>query len=70
MEFLSVLASQQTIADDGVLVHADQTAGLAYAAALGNVGEDRDDLVLRQAGVEEGGAFALGETGLAGLAIE
>lgn len=47
-----MLAGQQTKADDGILAHADQAAGLAYAAALGDVGEDGDDFILWQAGVE------------------
>ncbi|MNC92885.1 hypothetical protein D3C83_93960 [compost metagenome] len=32
--------------------------------------QERDDLVLRQAGVEQRGALALGEAGLAALAVE
>ena len=65
-----MLAGQQTKADDGILAHADQAAGLAYAAALGDVGEDRDDFILGQAGVEQRSALALGKTGLAALAIQ
>jgi hypothetical protein len=41
-----MLAGQQTDAGDGILAHADESAGLAYAAALGDVGEDGDDFVL------------------------
>jgi len=65
-----MVARQQTVTDDGVFIHTDQAAGLTHAAALGDVGEDRDDLVFGQAGVEQRGAFALGKTGLAGLAIQ
>ena len=64
------MARQETVADDGVFIHANQATGLAHAAALGKVGEDRDDFVLGQAGVEQRGAFAFGETGLATLAIQ
>ena len=63
-------AGQDAEADDGILAHADEAAGLAYAAALGDVGEDGDDGRLGQAGIEQGRALALGKTGLAALAIE
>jgi hypothetical protein len=65
-----MLPGQQAVAGNGVLVHADQPAGLADAATLGDVGEDGDDFLLWQVAVEEGSAFALGKAGLAGLAIE
>jgi hypothetical protein len=65
-----MLARQQTVTDDRVLIHADQAAGFADATALGNVGEDGDDFLLRQAGVEQRGALALGKTSLASLAIQ
>lgn len=63
-------AGQQAVADHGVFVHPDQATGLPHAAALGDVGEHRDDFVLRQAAVEQRGAFALGKPGLAALAIQ
>lgn len=65
-----MVPGQQAVAGNGVLAHADQAAGLANAAALGDVGEDGDDLFLWQVGVEERSALALGKAGLAGLAIE
>lgn len=65
-----MVARQQTKADDGILAHADQAAGLADAAALGDVGEDGDDFILWQATVEQRSALALGKAGLATLAIQ
>jgi hypothetical protein len=63
-----VLAGQEAVADDGVLVDADEATGLADAATLGDVGKDGDDLVLRESGVEQGGALAFGEAFLTGAA--
>src|SRR5437868_7058539 len=65
-----MLSGEQTNSGDGILAHADESAGLAYAASLGDVGEDGDDLVLGQAGVEQWRALALGKSGLAALAVE
>jgi hypothetical protein len=62
-------AGQAGEAHDGVAVDADEAFGLADAAAVGDVGRDGPGLVIRQAGVEQGGALALGEAGLAGLAV-
>jgi hypothetical protein len=70
VELGGVLAGQQAVADDGVGTDPGEAAGLADAAALGDVLEDGHDLVLREAGVIQGGAFALGEAGLAGAAAE
>jgi hypothetical protein len=55
---------------DGVAVDADEAFGLADAAALDQVLEDRDGLLRRQAGVEQRGALAFGESGVARLAVE
>ena len=62
-----MVPGQPDVAGDGVLAHADKSAGLADAAALGDMGEN---FVLCQVGVEQGRAFSLGKAGLAGLAIE
>ena len=70
MELRGVFAGPQAVADDGVLIDADEAAGLADAAALGEVVQDGDGLVLAQAGAEQGGAFPLGEAGLTGAAGE
>jgi hypothetical protein len=63
-------AGQAGEAHDRVAMDADEAFGLADAAAIGDVGQDGLGLVIRQAGVEQGGALALGEAGLAGLAVE
>ena len=65
-----MVPGQPDVAGDGGLAHADKSAGLADATALGDMGEDGEDFVLRQVGVEKGSAFSLGKPGLAGLAIE
>ena len=55
---------------DGVLIDAGQAAGLADADALGDMLQDRDDLVRGQAAVEQRCAVALGEAPPAGAAAE
>jgi hypothetical protein len=54
----------------GIAVDADEAFGLADPVALDQVLEDRDDLLLGQAGVEQRGALALGEAGVARSAVE
>jgi len=44
VELLGVRAGQQAVADDGVLVHADQARGLADADAFGDVAQDATTL--------------------------
>ena len=63
-------AGQHAIADDGILVHPDQPAGLAHAAPFGDVGQDGNRLVLRQPGVEQWRALAFGEAGLASTTVK
>jgi hypothetical protein len=70
MNLSSVLARSEAVADDGILVHADQAACLANAAALGNVLQERDDLLIGQTTLEEGSAFSLGEAIFTGFAVE
>jgi hypothetical protein len=65
-----VLAGPQGIAGDGVLIDASQPSGLAGAAAILEVLQDVEDLLVGQPGVEQGSAFAFGEAGLAGAAGE
>jgi len=71
-EFVVALAGVRTgphgIADDGVLIDARQAGGLADAAAVLEVLEDRQGSVVGEAGAEQGRALALGETLLAGAA--
>jgi hypothetical protein len=47
---LGVLTGEQRESRDGVLVDPDQPCGLADAAALGQVPQDRQDLLVRQLG--------------------
>jgi hypothetical protein len=65
-----MFAGQQAVADNGVLIDTAEASGLSDATALGDVFQNGDDLVLRQAGIEQGGALAFGEACLAGLAVE
>jgi hypothetical protein len=65
-----MVAGQQAVADDGILIDAAQAAGLADAAAFGDVGEDGDDPLGGQARVEQGSALAFGEACFAGAAVE
>src|SRR5258707_680331 len=70
VELAGLRASQEAVANDGILVHADEPTGLADAAAFGDVVQDTDDLAVRQSGVEQGRALAFGEAGLAGAASQ
>ncbi len=51
-------------------VDTHQPGGLADAAAVGEVLEDRQDLLVRQLGVEQRGALELGGADLAGAAVQ
>jgi hypothetical protein len=70
MNLSSVPARSEAVANDGILVHADQAARLADAAALGNVVQERDDLLIGQTTLEEGSAFSFGEAIFTGFAVE
>jgi hypothetical protein len=61
---------QGDVACDGVLVHADQATGGPGPAALADVIEDIEGLLVGQSGLLQDGAFAFGEAGLAGPAID
>jgi len=70
VQLAGVVAGAQGQAGDGVLADADQAGGLADAAAVGEVGQDGQELVLRQVGPEQGRALALGEAGATGGAVQ
>src|SRR6266545_2849692 len=70
VELVGVVAGAQAVADDGILADAGEARGLADAAALGQVVQHGHGLVRGQAGVEQRGALALGEAGLAGAAVQ
>jgi hypothetical protein len=61
---------QQGQSCDGILTDPHQSGGLADAAAVGEVLQDRQHLVVRELGVEQRGALELGEAGLAGVAVQ
>src|SRR3954453_11677366 len=70
VQVAGVLAGDLAQASDGAPVHLAEPAGLADAAPLGDVLQDRLDLLRRQPRVEQGRPLALGEAGLAGGAAE
>jgi hypothetical protein len=70
VSIVGVIAGGASQPDDGIAMGADQAAGLADAVAFGEVLEDGLGLVVGQAAVEQRGPLALGEAGLAGLAVE
>ena len=49
-----MVPGQPDVAGDRILAHTDKSAGLGGAAALGDMGEEGADFVLRQVGVEQG----------------
>src|SRR5206468_4002709 len=63
-------AGELAQAADGAPVHLAEPAGLADAAPLGDVLQDRLDPLRRQPRVEQGRPLPLGEAGLAGGAAE
>jgi hypothetical protein len=63
-------AGLEGVADDRVFIDTDQARGLPDAAAVVEVAEDGEGLVVGQARAEQGGPFALGEPVLAGAANE
>jgi hypothetical protein len=65
VELLGVLTGEEGQPCYGVLVDADQAAGLADAATLLQVLEDREDFVLGEFAAVQRGAFAFGEALLA-----
>src|SRR5947209_7355436 len=65
-----MFAGGAAVAADGIGMDLDQARRLEDAAALGDVVEDRGDLVLGQVGAVQRGALAFGEAGAAGAAIE
>jgi hypothetical protein len=65
VDLLGVAAGLEGQADDRVLVHPGQPAGLADADAFLDVSQDGDGFIFGQAAVEQGGALALTEAVLA-----
>jgi len=65
-----VSAGDAAVANHRVGGHADESGGGPHAGAVGQVPEDRDGLVLRQLGAEQGRALACGEPVAAGAAVQ
>jgi hypothetical protein len=63
-------AGGAAVVADGIGMDLDQACRLEDAAALVDVFEDRENLVLRQVGAVERGPLAFGEAGAAGAARE
>jgi hypothetical protein len=63
-------SGQPAVADHGVGGHADESGGGPHAAAIGDVLEQGDGLVLGQLRPEEGCSLAFGEPVSAGAAVE
>jgi hypothetical protein len=70
VQFLGVGAGQPAEPGDGGAADAGEPPGLADAAAVGDVGQHGLGLRRREPGVEQRGALALGEAGLARAAIQ
>ena len=65
-----MLAGGAAVAADGIGMDLDQARRLEDATTLGDVFEDRGDLVLGPVGAVQRGALTFGEAGAAGAAIE
>jgi hypothetical protein len=70
MSVVGMIAGGAGQADHGVAVDADEPFGLADATAFIEVGEDGVRLLVGEPAVEQGRALALGEAGLAAVAVE
>src|SRR5512143_4090381 len=70
MSVVGVLPGGAGQSDDGVAMDTDQSSGGADAAALVEVLEHRVGLLLGQMAAVERRAFAFGEAGPAGVAVE
>jgi hypothetical protein len=67
---MRVIAGDPAEAADGATIDLAEPAGLSDAAPLGDVLQDRFDLLRWQSGVEERSPFALREASLANSAAE
>jgi hypothetical protein len=70
VEFFGMSAGDDRQTHDGVFVNPDETAGLAHAAALLQMLQDREGFLLGKFGAVQRRAFAFRETGLAGATGE
>lgn len=65
-----MLASESAVAGDRPSVHLAKSPGLANAASLGDMLQDRLDLGRREPGIEEWRPLAFGEAAFAGAAAK
>jgi hypothetical protein len=70
VQIAGVIAGDPAQATDGASIHLAEPAGLADAAPLGDVLQDRFDLLRGQPSVEQGRPLPLREAGLAGPTAE
>jgi hypothetical protein len=70
VEIAGVIASDSAQAADRAAIHLAKSTGLADAASLGDMFQDRFDFLRRQSRVKEGRPLALGEAELADAATE
>jgi hypothetical protein len=70
MSVVGVITGGSGRSDDGVAMDPDEAFGLADAIALGEVMEHGAGLLVGEPAIEQRRALALGEAGLAGVAIE
>jgi hypothetical protein len=70
VEVAGVVAGDSAQMADRAAIHLAKSTGLADAASLGDVFQDRFDLLRRQSRVEQGRPFALGEAEFADAATE
>jgi hypothetical protein len=70
VEVVRVIARDPAQAADGAAIDLAKPTGLSDAAPLGDVFQDRFDLLWWQSGVEKRGPFALRESSLASSAAE
>jgi hypothetical protein len=65
-----MLASQPAVADDGILIHPEQATGFAHPTTFVDVGQERNNVLLRQPSAEKRRAFSFGKTALAGPTVQ
>jgi hypothetical protein len=65
-----MVASEEAVADDGVLIDLDQAAGLADTTALGEVLQDGNGLVFGESAIKKRSPFAFREACFTGATAE
>jgi hypothetical protein len=70
VELLRVRAGPPAVVNHSVAVHSDEPSGRPDAAPIGEVLEERDDLVHREFRAEQGRPFPLGKSVSASATVE